>query len=70
MDHLALAVRDQERSRRFYETYLGFDVGPAQRYSDGVLIIRNAEGFACARAGGRGAVAAAVPPLWDRRRDA
>ena len=24
MAHLALAVRDEERSRRFYETYFGF----------------------------------------------
>jgi extradiol dioxygenase family protein len=23
MDHLAIPVRDQERSRRFYETYFG-----------------------------------------------
>ncbi len=41
MQHLALAVRDLERARRFYETYFGFDAGPAQRYPDGVLIIRN-----------------------------
>src|SRR5919202_44478 len=26
MRHLALPVRDQERSRRFYETYFGFDI--------------------------------------------
>jgi catechol 2,3-dioxygenase-like lactoylglutathione lyase family enzyme len=45
LSHLALSVRDQQRSRRFYETYFGFDAGPAQRYDDGVLIIRNADGF-------------------------
>jgi Glyoxalase/Bleomycin resistance protein/Dioxygenase superfamily len=28
MKHLALAVSDQERSRRFYESYLGFDARP------------------------------------------
>jgi catechol 2,3-dioxygenase-like lactoylglutathione lyase family enzyme len=28
MKHLALAVADQERSRRFYETYFGFGAGP------------------------------------------
>jgi catechol 2,3-dioxygenase-like lactoylglutathione lyase family enzyme len=44
-NHLGITVADQERSRRFYETYFGFDAGPAQRYDDGVLIIRNADGF-------------------------
>ena len=48
MDHLALAVTDQERSRRFYETYLGFDVAPARRYDDDVLMLYNASGFALA----------------------
>jgi catechol 2,3-dioxygenase-like lactoylglutathione lyase family enzyme len=47
MDHLALAVTDQERSRRFYETYLGFDAEPAPR-SDGVLMLHNASGFSLA----------------------
>ncbi len=48
MQHLALPVRDQERSRRFYETYFGFDAGPATWHEDGVLIIRNAERFSLA----------------------
>ncbi len=48
MDHLALAVRDQERSRLFYENYLGFDAEPPQRYSDGTVMLHNAEGFALA----------------------
>ena len=48
MDHLALAVRDQESSRRFYETYLGFDASPAQEYDDGVLMLYNADGFSLA----------------------
>ena len=47
MDHLALAVQDQERSRRFYETYLGFD-GASRRYEDGVLMLHDGEGFALA----------------------
>lgn|GEM_PF-3841976 len=47
MDHLALAVSDQERSRRFYATYLGFDA-PPREYSDGVLMLYNSEGFALA----------------------
>jgi catechol 2,3-dioxygenase-like lactoylglutathione lyase family enzyme len=48
VDHLALAVTDQERSRRFYETYFGFDASPPRRYDDGVLMLYNAEGFALA----------------------
>jgi catechol 2,3-dioxygenase-like lactoylglutathione lyase family enzyme len=47
MDHLALAVRDQQRSRRFYERYLGFD-GPSRRYDDGVLMLHDGAGFALA----------------------
>jgi catechol 2,3-dioxygenase-like lactoylglutathione lyase family enzyme len=31
MDHLAIPVRDVERSRRFYETYFGFGASPARR---------------------------------------
>ena len=48
MKHLALAVRNQERSRRFYETYFGFDAQPARRYDDGVLMLYNADGFSLA----------------------
>jgi catechol 2,3-dioxygenase-like lactoylglutathione lyase family enzyme len=48
MDHLAIPVRDQERSRRFYETYFGFDAQPPRRYDDGVLMHHNAAGFALA----------------------
>jgi catechol 2,3-dioxygenase-like lactoylglutathione lyase family enzyme len=48
MDHLALPVRDQERSRRFYETYFGFGARPARRYDDGVLMLYNAAGFSLA----------------------
>jgi catechol 2,3-dioxygenase-like lactoylglutathione lyase family enzyme len=43
--HLALPVRDQARSRRFYEEFFGFAAGPAQRYPDGVLMLRDADGF-------------------------
>jgi catechol 2,3-dioxygenase-like lactoylglutathione lyase family enzyme len=32
MRHLALAVRDQERTRRFYERYFGFGARPARVY--------------------------------------
>ena len=48
MTHLALAVTDQERSRRFYQTYFGFDAHPPRRYDDGVLMLYNAAGFALA----------------------
>ena len=48
MDHLAIPVRDQEVSRRFYEAYFGFGAQPARRYDDGVLMLYNAAGFALA----------------------
>ncbi len=47
MRHLALAVADQQRSRRFYETYFGF-VAEAQPRADGVLLLENADGFSLA----------------------
>ena len=48
MKHLALAVRDQERSRRFYETYFGFGAKPARRYDGDVLMLYDATGFSLA----------------------
>lgn len=48
MDHLAIPVRDQARSRRFYEAYFGFGARPAKRYDDGVLMLYDATGFALA----------------------
>lgn len=42
MDHLALAVHDQERSRRFYEQYLGFQAEREER-SDGALMLHNGD---------------------------
>lgn len=48
MDHLAIPVRDQARSRRFYETYFGFEARPAKRYDDGLLMLYNDTGFALA----------------------
>ena len=48
IDHLAIPVSDQERSRRFYETHFGFGARPARRYDDGVLMLYNAAGFALA----------------------
>jgi catechol 2,3-dioxygenase-like lactoylglutathione lyase family enzyme len=46
MAHLALAVHDEERSRRFYERYFGFDAEPAERMDDGVLMLYDGKGFA------------------------
>lgn len=61
MDHLALPVRDQTRSRRFYETYCGFGARPAKRYDDGVLMLYNAAGFSLAL---RPSEEPIVPPPW------
>jgi catechol 2,3-dioxygenase-like lactoylglutathione lyase family enzyme len=48
VDHLAIPVRDQARSRLFYETYFGFDAEPPKRYDDGVLTLYNDAGFSLA----------------------
>ena len=48
MNHLAIPVRNQVRSRRFYETYFGFGARPAKRYDGDVLMLYSAEGFALA----------------------
>ena len=44
--HLALAVLDEDGSRRFYERHFGFEV--ARRADDGTLMMRNADGFSLA----------------------
>jgi catechol 2,3-dioxygenase-like lactoylglutathione lyase family enzyme len=46
--HLALAVQDEERSRRFYEHYFGFGARTPRRYPDGVLMLYDETGFALA----------------------
>jgi catechol 2,3-dioxygenase-like lactoylglutathione lyase family enzyme len=46
--HLALAVSDQARSRRFYETYFGFDAGAARVAEDGTLLLSDAAGYSLA----------------------
>jgi catechol 2,3-dioxygenase-like lactoylglutathione lyase family enzyme len=48
VDHLALAVSGQDRSRRFYETYLGFGAEPSYHAADGTLIIFDGAGFSLA----------------------
>ena len=45
LSHLGLPVRDYQRSLRFYADYFGFDPATAQEYSDGTVIVRNADGF-------------------------
>jgi len=45
LDHLALVVRDEERSRTFYERWFGFGAGPSWRAGDGTLFVRDAHGF-------------------------
>jgi catechol 2,3-dioxygenase-like lactoylglutathione lyase family enzyme len=59
--HRALVVRSQEQSRRFYETYFGFDEGPSNVLDNGVLFIRNSDGFELALAERDGP--AAMPPF-------
>jgi catechol 2,3-dioxygenase-like lactoylglutathione lyase family enzyme len=61
MKHLALPVTDQERSRRFYETYFGFDAAPARTYDGGVLMLYNADGFSLAL--GPSAEPISLPPF-------
>ena len=43
MAHIARAVSDQERSLRFYQTYLGFDPETARVADDGVLLLDGPE---------------------------
>jgi catechol 2,3-dioxygenase-like lactoylglutathione lyase family enzyme len=45
LTHLGLPVRDLDRARAFYETWLGFAARPPQQYPDGTVFVRNAEGF-------------------------
>jgi catechol 2,3-dioxygenase-like lactoylglutathione lyase family enzyme len=45
LSHLGLPVVDAARSVEFYATHFGFDPATAQRYADGTVIVRNADGF-------------------------
>jgi catechol 2,3-dioxygenase-like lactoylglutathione lyase family enzyme len=60
--HVALAVQDQEGSRRFYERYFGFGARPSRRYDDGVLMIYDDAGFALALGPADGPVR--MPPFF------
>ena len=55
--HVGITVTDQDRSRSFYQTHFGFDPGRARNYSDGTVILRDADGFALALHPGVGAPA-------------
>jgi catechol 2,3-dioxygenase-like lactoylglutathione lyase family enzyme len=59
--HLALAVTDQARSRRFYETYFGFDARPPRLYDGAVLMLYNAAGFSLALGPSEGPIT--LPPF-------
>jgi len=48
LQHLALAVRDRERSIDFYARYFRFDPASARTYPDGVVIVHDPDGFALA----------------------
>ena len=61
MDHLAIPVSDQDRSRAFYERYFGFGALPARRYDDGVLMLYDERGFALALGPAREPIAR---PAW------
>jgi catechol 2,3-dioxygenase-like lactoylglutathione lyase family enzyme len=50
MAHIALAVKDQERSRGFYEKYFDFDPLTARVAEDGVLLIEGPDGVLLALA--------------------
>ncbi|WP_157610437.1 VOC family protein [Spirillospora albida] len=50
---LGLPVRDEQRSRRFYETY--FEFTSAHVGGHGTIIVRNADGFELALHGGQDA---------------
>lgn len=55
--HVGITVADQDRSRRFYEKYFGFDPSLARNYDDGTVILRDPDGFALALHPGAGAPA-------------
>src|SRR4051812_39534965 len=59
LHHLALAVRDQDRSAHFYCTLFGFR--PVRRAPDGVLMLAGPEGFSLAL--GPADEAVSLPPF-------
>lgn len=61
MNHLAIPVSDQARSRGFYETYFGFGASPERPYEHDVLMLYDANGFALAPGPPE---AETSPPKW------
>jgi catechol 2,3-dioxygenase-like lactoylglutathione lyase family enzyme len=61
VDHLAIPVTDQARSRRFYETYFGFGAKPSRDFDDGVLMLYDESGFSLALGPVEGPIV--VPPF-------
>jgi catechol 2,3-dioxygenase-like lactoylglutathione lyase family enzyme len=45
LNHIALLVADLDRSLDFYCRFFGFDRTTIQQYDDGVVFVRNADGF-------------------------
>jgi catechol 2,3-dioxygenase-like lactoylglutathione lyase family enzyme len=43
--HIALPVRDRQRSLEFYQAHFGFDKATAQWFPDGTVIVRDADRF-------------------------
>lgn len=43
--HLALPVRNQQRSLAFYAKHFAFNPATARTYEDGTITLRNADGF-------------------------
>ncbi len=48
LQHLALALRDQQRAIDFYARFFRFDPSTARTYPDGVVIVHDPDGFALA----------------------
>ena len=58
LNHLYILVRDVERSRSFYERYLGFS-GPSE-WQQETFVVRNEDGFSLAL------TPDPEPPVWPR----
>jgi catechol 2,3-dioxygenase-like lactoylglutathione lyase family enzyme len=64
VNHLAIPVTDQERSRAFYERYFGFGARPSRLYDDGVMMLYDAAGFSLALGAVHGVHGAPPQHTW------